>query len=123
MWLLQLAQKAMQQFLQYSVAWFSSQPSHTTLFGSAWLLPKNEAGEAAASTVDAKWLMGREEATVVLFPFCFSSSTSKTARHIGHLKGALLIISMGINDSILIAINVQMSSQGQYCLQSICQGN
>jgi len=55
----------MEQSLQYSVAWFSSQPSHTTLLGSAWLLAKDEAGEAATSTVDAKWLMGREEATAV----------------------------------------------------------
>jgi len=80
--------------LQNSMAWFSSQPSHTTLFGSACLLPEDEEGKAAASTVDAKWLMGREEAAVVeivLFPFCFSSflMISKTARHIGHLKGAL----------------------------------
>ena len=89
---LQLAQKVMEQSLQYSVAWFSSQPSHITLFGSARLLLKDEEeGEAAASTVDAKWLMGREEAAVVGCPFCFSSSTPKTARHIGHLNGALPI--------------------------------
>ena len=87
-----MAQKGEEQSLQYSVAWFSSQPSHTTLLGSA--CTKEEAAEAAASTVEAKWLMGREEAAVVVpCPFCFSSSflvvILKTARHIGHLKGAL----------------------------------
>ena len=106
---LQLAQKVMEHSLQYSVAWFSSQPSHTTLLGSAWLLLEEEEGEAAASTVDAKWLMGREEAAVVPCPFCFSSSflvvILKTARHIGHLKGALPISSISIQENeLLIAI-------------------
>jgi len=40
------------------------------LLGSAWLEEDEEDGEAA-STVVAKWLMGKEEATVVLFPFAF----------------------------------------------------
>jgi len=60
-------------------------------------LPKDDAGEAA-SVVDAKWLTGREEAAVVPFPFYFSLPVviSKTARHIGHLKGALPIyVQMG----------------------------
>ena len=36
--------------------------SHSTLFGSAWL---KEEVEAVASTVEAKWLMGSEEAAEV----------------------------------------------------------
>jgi len=66
------------------------------------LLKDEEEGEAAASTVDAKWLMGREEAAVVGCPFCFSSSflvvILKTARHTGHLKGAMPLFSIDIND-------------------------
>jgi len=50
----------------------SSQISHLTLLGSAKPLPTNKEDaevEAAVSTVEAKWLVGREEAAAV--PVCF----------------------------------------------------
>jgi len=73
--------------LAYSLAGFSSQISHTTLFGSAWLLFEGEDKAVETSTAETKWWMGREE--MAALEVGLSSSTSKTARHIGHLKGAL----------------------------------
>ena len=104
----------MEHSLQYSAASLSSHPSHTTWLGSAKRLPTEDELEeeaAVASTVEAKWLTGRDEAEMavavvvaVCLPFTFlprpfstaaaagTTTTavavvgiSKTARHTGHL--------------------------------------